>query len=80
VEADELAGLACEDGGDVRARLILERGGKQPWELRYGPFTDDDFESLPESHYALLVEGADRLVRDAAQRSIAPHRVHSVES
>eukprot|EP00959_Pyramimonas_sp_CCMP1952_P461300 9481350-Pyramimonas_sp.AAC.1 len=31
VEPEELAGLACDE--EVTARLILERGGTQPWEV-----------------------------------------------
>ncbi len=57
---DELAGLACED--DVTARLILERGGDYPWQMRFGPFDEDDFAALPETHWTLLVQEADRLV------------------
>ena len=34
---DELAGLA--EKPDVESRLVLERGGADPWEVRYGPFT-----------------------------------------
>jgi 50S ribosomal protein L16 3-hydroxylase len=57
---DELAGLACED--DVTARLILEQGGRTPWEMRYGPFDADDFMALPETHWTLLVQEVDRLI------------------
>ncbi len=46
---EELAGLACEEG--VEARLVLERDGAAPWELRHGPFSEADFLSLPDSHW-----------------------------
>lgn len=62
---EELAGLACEEG--VESRLILEEGGEHPWELRHGPFSHDDFLSLPESHWTLLVQEVDRLVPEVAR-------------
>lgn len=64
VSPDELAGLACED--DVTARLILEKGGDYPWQLRHGPFTEDDFAELPPTHWTLLVSEVDRWVPDVA--------------
>ncbi len=57
---EELAGLACED--DVAARLLLEKGGAYPWEMRFGPFDPDDFAALPPTHWTLLVQEVDRLV------------------
>jgi len=61
VEPEELAGLVL-DGEEVTARIILERDGKQPWEVKYGPFQEEDFLSLPKTHYTLLVPGLDRQV------------------
>lgn len=58
LQPDELAGLACED--DVEARLILERGGRVPWEVRHGPFTEADFAALPASHWTLLVQDVEK--------------------
>lgn len=57
---DELAGLACEE--DSTARLVLEAGGAYPWEMRFGPFTVEEFTSLPPTHWSLLVQEVDRLV------------------
>jgi 50S ribosomal protein L16 3-hydroxylase len=57
LDADELAGLACE--ADVESRLVLERG-KTPWEARFGPFTEATFAELPESHWTLLVQDVDK--------------------
>ena len=62
---EELAGLALEE--DVAARLILQEGGAYPWELRYGPFDEEDFTSLPATHWTLLVQEVDRLVPDVAE-------------
>jgi len=59
---EELAGLACEEG--VESRLVLERGGEKPWELRHGPFVDDDFLKLPDSHWTLLVQDVEKHASD----------------
>ncbi|HYQ90637.1 MAG TPA: cupin domain-containing protein, partial [Candidatus Competibacteraceae bacterium] len=55
---EELAGLACEPG--VEARLVLEKGGKTPWTVRHGPFSEADFLKLPETHWTLLVQDAEK--------------------
>ncbi|MEN8174183.1 MAG: cupin domain-containing protein [Pseudomonadota bacterium] len=55
---DELAGLACED--DVESRIVLEKDGQYPWEVRHGPFAEDDFGQLPQSHWTLLVQDVDK--------------------
>ncbi|VAX03567.1 FIG002776: hypothetical protein [hydrothermal vent metagenome] len=54
ISPDELAGLACED--EVESRIVLERDGPQPWALRIGPFDDEHFAHLPETHWTLLVQ------------------------
>ncbi|MCA9779483.1 MAG: cupin domain-containing protein, partial [Candidatus Eremiobacteraeota bacterium] len=64
IEPDELAGLAMQDG--VLSRLILEKGGEYPWELRHGPLPDGTFESLGDSHWTVLVQEVDRHVPDVA--------------
>ena len=58
VSAEELAGLACED--EVHCRLVIEKDGTQPWQVRYGPFIEQDFLNLPESHYSLLVSECEK--------------------
>ena len=62
---EELAGLACEDG--VHSRLVLERDGAHPWQLRYGPFDEADFTALPESHYSLLVSECEKWLPELAE-------------
>lgn len=57
---EELAGLALAPG--VESRIVLEEGGAHPWELRHGPFSEDDFRALPETHWTLLVQAVDQLV------------------
>ncbi len=57
---EELAGLACEPG--VHCRLVQEQEDDSPWLLRYGPFNESDFTSLPESHYSLLVSDCEKWI------------------
>lgn len=65
ITPEELAGLALEE--DAEARLILERGGDYPWQLRQGPFDEEDFQTLPESHWTLLVQEVDQWVPEIAK-------------
>lgn len=60
IEPDELAGLALQEG--VLSRLILERGGSHPWEVRQSPLAEDTFDSLGDSHWTVLVQEVDRHV------------------
>jgi 50S ribosomal protein L16 3-hydroxylase len=64
INPDELAGLACED--EVESRLILERDGSHPWELQHGPFAEQRFAELPESHWTLLVQECNKYVPELA--------------
>ncbi|WP_075878975.1 cupin domain-containing protein [Vreelandella massiliensis] len=60
LDADELAGLACEEG--VEARLVEENGPAGPWQVSHGPFDDATFERLPEENWSLLVQAVDHYV------------------
>ena len=64
VSPEELAGLACEE--DVHCRLVIEKDGDSPWQLRYGPFEDEDFLNLPETHYSLLVSECEKWLPELA--------------
>jgi len=57
ISPDELAGLACMEA--VESRIVLERGGRTPWEVRHGPFDESAFRQLPDSHWTLLVQAVD---------------------
>ena len=61
---DELAGLSLEE--EIEARLVIEHG-QQPWELRRGPFTEDDFKALPERDWTLLVQAVDQFVPEVSE-------------
>ncbi len=60
VTPEELAGLACEEG--IHSRMVLEEGGSKPWELRYGPFSEEDFASLPPKGWSILVSDVEKAV------------------
>ena len=60
IEPNDLAGLSTEEG--VLSRLILEKGGEYPWQMRQGPFQDKDFEELSEAHWTVLVQEVDKHV------------------
>ncbi|RUR06740.1 cupin domain-containing protein [Legionella sp. km772] len=58
---DELAGLALEE--EVESRIVKEMPNEaKPWHLTRGPFSEKDFQALPETHWTLLVQGVDRLI------------------
>jgi 50S ribosomal protein L16 3-hydroxylase len=68
---DDLAGLACMDG--IEARIVLEKSCAIRWEVRHGPFAEELFGSLPESHWSLLVQAVDHWDVDvAALRRLFP--------
>lgn len=65
ISGEELAGMALEEA--VESRLVLENGDEGPWQLRNGPFTEEDFLSLPRTHWTLLVQAADQWLSDVAE-------------
>ena len=58
ISAEKLAGLACED--DVNARIVQEHHSEGAWRASYGPFTENDFTDLPDSHWTLLVSDCEK--------------------
>ncbi len=58
ISPEELAGLACEE--DVHSRLVSQGDADQDWRVRYGPFDEHDFRSLPETNYTLLVSECEK--------------------
>lgn len=57
ISPEELAGLACEP--EVESRLIVG-SLTQGWELRHGPFQEEDFSRLPAIDWTLLVQDLDK--------------------
>ena len=64
ISADELAGLACEE--EVHSRIVIEKGGERPWQLINGPMDEEIFASLPETHWTLLVNDAEKHLAELA--------------
>ncbi|MGA9332985.1 MAG: cupin domain-containing protein [Rudaea sp.] len=64
ISADDLAGLACEEG--ALARIVLRDAGSNRWTLRNGPFAETDFAKLPNTHWTLLVQDVDKWDMDVA--------------
>lgn len=65
VAADEVAGLACE--ADVESRLIIQSPDGKEWKLKHGPFSEESFSDLPDSHWTLLVQAVDHWVPQASE-------------
>lgn len=64
ISAEELAGLACEE--EVHSRIVIEKGGEEPWQLINGPMDDEIFVTLPETHWTLLVNDVEKHVPQLA--------------
>jgi len=58
LDADDIAGLACDELAE--SRLVTGSFPEHNWELRYGPFTETYFSSLPETHWTLLVQDVEK--------------------
>jgi len=61
LEPEELAGLACED--EIAARIILDNGNND-WQVRQNPFVEEDFTSLPETHWTVLVQDLNKHISE----------------
>ena len=59
ISAEELAGLACEEF--VESRIILEQKHTPKWILENGPFLEERFSKLPNSHWTLLIQGLNKI-------------------
>ena len=67
ISPDELAGLACEE--EVNSRIVIEKDGEHPWQALYGPMNEDIFSQLPETHWTLLVNDAEKHCPELAEIS-----------
>ena len=59
IQPDELAGLSLEE--EVESRMVIQHGD-QDYELKRGPFNEEDYAQLPEKDWTLLIQGCDRLL------------------
>ena len=64
VEKEDLLSLAQEDSAE--SRIILEKDGKKPWEVRKGAFTSKQYKQLPKTHWTLLVQAVDHYLPELA--------------
>jgi len=60
VSADELAGLALEE--EIESRMVSKNGKSGHWEPKNGPFTEEDFASMPKSNWTFLIQQLDAWV------------------
>ena len=60
IQPDDLAGLSLED--EVESRIILEKSLDKHWVLKCGPFEEDAFTELPDTHWTLLIQQLDAWV------------------
>ena len=65
VQPEDLAGLACEEG--VLARMISLDKATGVWDVRTGPFQEEDFPGLPDHDWTLLVQDVDKWDADVRQ-------------
>ena len=62
LDANELAGLACED--DVQSRIVQFK--KSEWSVKHGPFDERDFSKLSKHDWTLLVQSVNHYLPEAA--------------
>jgi len=58
LDADDIAGLACDELAE--SRLVTGSYPEHDWQLRYGPFSEDDFADFPETGWSLLVQDVEK--------------------
>jgi len=64
INADDLAGLACEE--DVSSRIVIEKDGEHPWQAINGPMDEAIFSQLPDTHWTLLVNDVEKHIPELA--------------
>lgn len=64
ITEDELAGLAMEEG--VQVRLVDTSGDLQQWSCRFGPFSEYELTSLPDKNWNLLVQNVEQFHPETA--------------
>jgi 50S ribosomal protein L16 3-hydroxylase len=65
IDGDSLAALSLEE--DVKSRVVVSapEGGK--WTCDHGPFDENHFSTLGETHWSLLVQNVEQYHTDTAQ-------------
>ena len=72
ISPEEFAGLSCDT--DAPSRILAEKGLETPWQALYGPFDDETFANLPETHWTLLINDVDRYYPELRDEIIEPFR------
>lgn len=52
IDPGELAGLCLDT--EAPSRIVIEHG-ETPWQMKVGPFEEQDFTLLPKTHWSLLI-------------------------
>ena len=65
IDADDLAGLACEAG--VESRIVIFDEAADTRACEHGPFDEDRFAALPDRNWTLLVQSVDQWLPAVAQ-------------
>ncbi|BCD98874.1 cupin domain-containing protein [Marinagarivorans cellulosilyticus] len=69
LDGNDLAGLALEHS--VESRLIIEKTSKDPlcsqWAMEHGPLAEERFDTLPSSHFTLLIQALDQICPELHQ-------------
>ena len=63
ISPEEIAGLSMEE--EVDSRFVSNLDNK--WSAEHGPFTEEKFGQLPQSHWQLIVQAANHWHQGAAQ-------------
>jgi 50S ribosomal protein L16 3-hydroxylase len=66
---EDLAGLACEE--TALSRIVTHDRRRDAWQVRNGPFAEEEFPSLPKHDWTLLVQDVDKWDPDVA--ALLPH-------
>ncbi|KFN50873.1 cupin domain-containing protein [Arenimonas composti] len=66
---EDLAGLACEEA--ALARIVSHDRRRDRWQLRTGPFAEEDFPAMPDHDWTLLVQDVDKWDMDV--RALLAH-------
>ena len=68
IAPDELAGLSMEE--TIRARMVMRKETRQDtgqdWSCRFGPFTEEDFDTAGKPPWSLLVQNVEQFHPDTA--------------
>ncbi len=69
VDPESLAGLALDDEEfeqQIKSRIITTAEDGQSWSCEHGPFPEERFAALGQTHYSLLVQNVEQYYTDTA--------------